>query len=242
MIIHCSDGWGPDHPAERFPCSSSTPQQDLLEGVPGSDREGVVELQGTNSTIDRARGRRQAMTRTGPGLPSVIDCVWQVTQQFPNAFEFNEYFLTTILDHLYSCLFGTFSSITQTKSEESTRCPARRTPCGPFTIRERTCSSIIMYCSDLDSKLTLFPVASIPLHEVWKSYYCRWNLEDASPRTLFSPAARSAPHTSRPAADQGRYTQQGTRSQIKKEPATSLAPQETGNSMPLSSRFDSINI
>ena len=32
----------------------------------------------------------------------------QVTQQFPNAFEFNEYFLTTILDHLYSCLFGTF--------------------------------------------------------------------------------------------------------------------------------------
>lgn len=28
--------------------------------------------------------------------------------QFPSAFEFNEYFLVTILDHLYSCLFGTF--------------------------------------------------------------------------------------------------------------------------------------
>lgn len=28
--------------------------------------------------------------------------------QFPTAFEFNEYFLITILDHLYSCLFGTF--------------------------------------------------------------------------------------------------------------------------------------
>lgn len=28
--------------------------------------------------------------------------------QFPNAFEFNEHFLITILDHLYSCLFGTF--------------------------------------------------------------------------------------------------------------------------------------
>ena len=34
--------------------------------------------------------------------------ILQVTQQFPNAFEFNEYFLTTILDHLYSGLFGTF--------------------------------------------------------------------------------------------------------------------------------------
>ena len=29
-------------------------------------------------------------------------------QQFPNAFEFNEYLLTVVLDHLYSCLFGTF--------------------------------------------------------------------------------------------------------------------------------------
>lgn len=28
--------------------------------------------------------------------------------KFPAAFEFNEYFLVTILDHLYSCLFGTF--------------------------------------------------------------------------------------------------------------------------------------
>ena len=28
--------------------------------------------------------------------------------KFPAAFEFNEYFLITILDHLYSCLFGTF--------------------------------------------------------------------------------------------------------------------------------------
>lgn len=28
--------------------------------------------------------------------------------QFPTAFEFNEHFLITILDHLYSCRFGTF--------------------------------------------------------------------------------------------------------------------------------------
>lgn len=28
--------------------------------------------------------------------------------QFPSAFEFNELFLMTVLDHLYSCLFGTF--------------------------------------------------------------------------------------------------------------------------------------
>jgi len=28
--------------------------------------------------------------------------------QFPNAFEFNELFLVEILEHLYSCQYGTF--------------------------------------------------------------------------------------------------------------------------------------
>lgn len=31
-----------------------------------------------------------------------------LTSQFPTAFEFNERLLLTILDHLYSCRFGTF--------------------------------------------------------------------------------------------------------------------------------------
>ena len=43
-----------------------------------------------------------------PVFLQFVDCIWQITEQFPNAFEFNEYFLTTVLDHLYSCLFGTF--------------------------------------------------------------------------------------------------------------------------------------
>lgn len=38
----------------------------------------------------------------------IISCVLMFYLQFPTAFEFNEYFLITILDHLYSCLFGTF--------------------------------------------------------------------------------------------------------------------------------------
>ncbi|KAF0695811.1 Aste57867_13408 [Aphanomyces stellatus] len=37
-----------------------------------------------------------------------IDCVWQIWRQFPCSFEFNTRFLILILDHLYSCRFGTF--------------------------------------------------------------------------------------------------------------------------------------
>lgn len=73
-----------------------------------------------------------ANSERSPLFVQFVDCVWQMTRQvsadalsptfarglsdspplpwlqFPSAFEFNELFLVTVLDHLYSCLFGTF--------------------------------------------------------------------------------------------------------------------------------------
>lgn len=37
-----------------------------------------------------------------------IDCTWQLMQQFPCAFDFNERLLLEIHDHIYSCQFGNF--------------------------------------------------------------------------------------------------------------------------------------
>ena len=43
-----------------------------------------------------------------PVFLQFIDCTWQLTRIFPKEFEFNERFLISLLDHLYSCQFGTF--------------------------------------------------------------------------------------------------------------------------------------
>lgn len=43
-----------------------------------------------------------------PVFTQFIDAVWQITQQFPSEFEFNENYLFTIHDHVYSCQFGNF--------------------------------------------------------------------------------------------------------------------------------------
>lgn len=37
-----------------------------------------------------------------------LDGAWQMMNQFPTAFQFNERFLLTIHDHLFSSQFGTF--------------------------------------------------------------------------------------------------------------------------------------
>lgn len=43
-----------------------------------------------------------------PVFTQFIDCVWQLTQMFPHSFQFNERYLITLHDHVYSCQFGTF--------------------------------------------------------------------------------------------------------------------------------------
>jgi hypothetical protein len=47
-------------------------------------------------------------TQRAPIFLQFIDCCWQMQQQFPTSFEFNERFLLMVVDACYSCLFGTF--------------------------------------------------------------------------------------------------------------------------------------
>ncbi|XP_025274984.1 phosphatidylinositol-3,5-bisphosphate 3-phosphatase MTMR2 isoform X2 [Canis lupus baileyi] len=107
-----------------------------------------------------------------PVFLQFIDCVWQMTRQFPTAFEFNEYFLITILDHLYSCLFGTFLC-----NSEHQR--------GKENLPKRTVSLWSYINSQLEdftnplygsySNHVLYPVASMRHLELWVGYYVRWN-------------------------------------------------------------------
>lgn len=43
-----------------------------------------------------------------PVIDQFLECVWQLSEQFPCAFEFNERFLIAIHTHVYSCQYGTF--------------------------------------------------------------------------------------------------------------------------------------
>uniref|UniRef100_A0A6P7GL31 phosphatidylinositol-3,5-bisphosphate 3-phosphatase n=1 Tax=Diabrotica virgifera virgifera TaxID=50390 RepID=A0A6P7GL31_DIAVI len=103
-----------------------------------------------------------------------IDCVWQVTQQFPNAFEFNESFLITILDHLYSCRFGTF--LFNSERERVVEKVKEHT----ISLWSYTNSHLNLYRNPLYwanplQQVVLVPIASIRHIRLWKTYYCRWN-------------------------------------------------------------------
>lgn len=66
---------------------------------------------------DRHGGALGARERS-PVFVQFLDCVWQIMQQFPAAFEFNEEFLLLLADHSQSAWFGTFLFNTQWERED----------------------------------------------------------------------------------------------------------------------------
>ncbi|CAL8298654.1 unnamed protein product [Boreogadus saida] len=92
--------------------------------------------------------------------------------QFPAAFEFNELFLVSVLDHLYICLFGTFL------------CSSEREK-GAQELQSKT-KSLWSYINSQPEEFTnpffvdqeqhiLYPLASSRHLELWTGYYSRWN-------------------------------------------------------------------
>ncbi|XP_031963913.1 myotubularin-related protein 7 isoform X2 [Corvus moneduloides] len=53
-----------------------------------------------------------------PVIDQFIECIWQLMEQFPCAFEFNERFLIHIQHHIYSCQFGNFLCNSQKERRE----------------------------------------------------------------------------------------------------------------------------
>lgn len=172
VVVHCSDGW--DRTAQLTSLSML-----MLDGYYRTIRGFEVLLEkewlsfGHRFQLRIGHGdKNHTDADRSPVFVQFVDCVWQLTRQFPAAFEFNEYFLVTILDHLYSCLFGTFlcNSEQQRLKEEI---PKRTVSLWSYInsqLEEFTNPLYVNY-----SNHVLFPVVGLRHLELWVGYYIRWN-------------------------------------------------------------------
>nr|XP_042125449.1 myotubularin-related protein 1 isoform X3 [Peromyscus maniculatus bairdii] len=172
VVIHCSDGWDRTSQLTSLAMLMLDSYYRTIKGF-----EALIEKEwisfGHRFALRVGHGDdNHADADRSPIFLQFIDCVWQMTRQFPSAFEFNELFLITILDHLYSCLFGTFLC----------NCEQQR-------IKEDIYTKTISLWSYVNSQLdefsnpffvnyenhVLYPVASMSHLELWVNYYVRWN-------------------------------------------------------------------
>ncbi|GBB98034.1 hypothetical protein RclHR1_03120019 [Rhizophagus clarus] len=134
VLIHCSDGW--DRTAQLTSISELCLDpyyrtfrgfQVLVEkewvsfGHKFSDRSGhlsneryFVNMSNTNAagsafnSVQNKFYKQSHVREISPVFHQFLDCIYQLFQQNPTRFEFNEDFLIGLHYHCYSCQFGTF--------------------------------------------------------------------------------------------------------------------------------------
>ncbi|RIA89296.1 protein-tyrosine phosphatase-like protein [Glomus cerebriforme] len=134
VLIHCSDGW--DRTAQLTSISELCLDpyyrtfrgfQVLIEkewvsfGHKFSDRSGhlsneryFINMSNTNAagsafnSVQSKFYKQSHVREISPVFHQFLDCVYQLFQQNPTRFEFNEKFLVGLHYHCYSCQFGTF--------------------------------------------------------------------------------------------------------------------------------------
>uniref|UniRef100_A0AAQ4Q0P0 phosphatidylinositol-3,5-bisphosphate 3-phosphatase n=1 Tax=Gasterosteus aculeatus aculeatus TaxID=481459 RepID=A0AAQ4Q0P0_GASAC len=108
VLVHCSDGWDRTPQIVALSKILLDPYYRTLEGF-----QVLVEtewLDYGHKFGDRCGHQENAddVSEQCPVFLQWLDCIHQLLKQFPCLFEFNEAFLVKLVQHTYSCLYGTF--------------------------------------------------------------------------------------------------------------------------------------
>ncbi|XP_044171154.1 myotubularin-related protein 4-like [Acropora millepora] len=107
VVVHCSDGWDRTTQIVSLAELMLDPYYRTIEGF--QVLVGREWLEFGHRFADRCgHGPNLDDNQRCPVFLQWLDCVHQLTRQFPCSFEFNETFLVKLAQHAYSCLFGTF--------------------------------------------------------------------------------------------------------------------------------------
>jgi hypothetical protein len=118
ILVHCSDGWDRTSQIVALTEFMLDPYYRTICGF------GILiqkEWLAFGHKFKNRLGHGQPEDYTQEQSPIFIqfmDCVFQIMMQYPNWFEFNEEYLITILDSLYSGRFGTFLADCECENEQ----------------------------------------------------------------------------------------------------------------------------
>ncbi|KAM5288202.1 phosphatidylinositol-3,5-bisphosphate 3-phosphatase MTMR6 isoform 6-T6 [Ctenodactylus gundi] len=116
VLVHCSDGW--DRTSQVCSLGSL-----LLDSYYRTIKGFMVLIEKDWISFGHKFSERCGHLdgdpkEISPVFAQFLECVWHLTEQFPQAFEFNEAFLLQIHEHIHSCQFGNFLGNCQKEREE----------------------------------------------------------------------------------------------------------------------------
>ncbi|KAJ8385812.1 hypothetical protein AAFF_G00181680 [Aldrovandia affinis] len=115
VLVHCSDGWD-----RTQVCSLGAllmdPYYRTIKGLMVLIEKDWISF--GHKFADRCDQLDGDPKEVSPVFTQFLECVWQLTEQFPQAFQFSEWFLIQIHEHVHSCQFGNFLGNSQCQREE----------------------------------------------------------------------------------------------------------------------------
>uniref|UniRef100_H3D1L3 phosphatidylinositol-3,5-bisphosphate 3-phosphatase n=1 Tax=Tetraodon nigroviridis TaxID=99883 RepID=H3D1L3_TETNG len=175
VLVHCSDGWDRTPQIVALSKLLLDPYYRTVEGF-----QVLVEtewLEFGHKFADRC-GHGENSEDLNERCPVFLqwDCVHQLQRQFPCSFEFNEAFLVKLVQHTYSCLFGTFLC---NSGKERVDLHIQERTCSVWSLLRPANRSLRNMLYSSHSEIVLHPVCHVRNLMLWTAVY----LPSSSPTT-----------------------------------------------------------
>uniref|UniRef100_A0A671MHU5 phosphatidylinositol-3,5-bisphosphate 3-phosphatase n=1 Tax=Sinocyclocheilus anshuiensis TaxID=1608454 RepID=A0A671MHU5_9TELE len=180
VVVHCSDGWDRTAQLTSLAMLMLDSHYRTLRGFQVLLEKEWISFGHKFAARVGHGDENHANSERSPLFVQFIDlkclfkmlCLCLSLIPFPTAFEFNELFLITILDHLYSCLFGTF--LYNSEQERVEKEVNSKTVSLWSYINSQPEDFTNPFYVDYENHV-LYPLASLRHLELWVGYYVRWN-------------------------------------------------------------------
>ncbi|XP_029956515.1 myotubularin-related protein 4 isoform X2 [Salarias fasciatus] len=168
VLVHCSDGWDRTPQIVALAKIMLDPYYRTLEGF-----QVLVEtewLDFGHKFGDRCGHQENAddVSEQCPVFLQWLDCVHQLLKQFPCLFEFNESFLVKLVQHTYSCLYGTF--LCNNAREREARNIYKRT-CSVWSLLRSGNKNFQNFLYIPSHDMVLHPVCHTRALQLWTAVY-----------------------------------------------------------------------
>ncbi|KAG1958239.1 myotubularin-related protein 8 [Pimephales promelas] len=106
VLVHCSDGWDRTAQVCSLACILLDPYYRTIKGLMVLIEKEWISF---GHKFSHRCGHLDTDTKeVSPVFTQFLECVWQLSEQFPCVFEFNERYLIEIHNQVYACQYGNF--------------------------------------------------------------------------------------------------------------------------------------
>lgn len=116
VLVHCSDGWDRTAQVCSLGALLMDPYYRTIKGFMVLIEKDWIAF--GHKFADRCDQLDGDPKEVSPIFTQFLESVWQLTEQFPQAFQFSEWFLIQIHEHVHSCQFGNFLGNSQRQRED----------------------------------------------------------------------------------------------------------------------------